>query len=155
MCTYLFNLFVQDQAINLDNDDFGHESNEDDNNNKKKEKKKNDNKRKRKPGGGIGNEKAECWKYFTPKMERPDGELIKMAYCNFCPQVYRADSVRNGTKNMNIHYTIWKSNPMNADSLKQQKLCLTKKNNNGDGEGSSGTLQNWKYDEKAIKRSLI
>ncbi|PWA60532.1 zinc finger BED domain-containing protein RICESLEEPER 2 [Artemisia annua] len=92
-------------------------------------------------------------------MERPDGpdgELIKMAHCNFCPQVYRADSVRNGTKNMNIHYTICKFNPMNADSLKQQKLCLTKKNNNGDGEGcSSGTLQNWKYDEKAIKRSLI
>ncbi|PWA81298.1 zinc finger BED domain-containing protein RICESLEEPER 2 [Artemisia annua] len=92
-------------------------------------------------------------------MERPDGpdgELTKMAYCNFCSQVYRADPVRNGTKNMNLHYPICKGNPMNEERLKQQKLCFTKKENNGDGEGcSGGTLQNWKYDEKAIKRSLI
>ncbi|PWA69583.1 zinc finger BED domain-containing protein RICESLEEPER 2 [Artemisia annua] len=79
-----------------------------------------------------------------------------MAYCNFCSQVYRADPVRNGTKNMNLHYPICKGNPMNEERLKQQKLCFTKKENNGDGEGcSNGTLQNWKYDEKAIKRSLI
>ncbi|GJR63610.1 zinc finger BED domain-containing protein RICESLEEPER 2 [Tanacetum coccineum] len=59
------------------------ETNEDDENNKKNENKNNGNKRKRKPSGGIGNEKADYWKYFDPKMERPDrpnGPLVKMAH---------------------------------------------------------------------------
>ncbi|GJZ58793.1 zinc finger BED domain-containing protein RICESLEEPER 2 [Tanacetum coccineum] len=113
-----------DQTINLNIDDFGHESNEDENNKKKKNDNKNAKKHKRKPSEGICNLLSECWKYFDPKMERPDGPLIRMGYCKFCPQVYRADPVKNDT--------------------------------NGDGEGcSSGTLQNWKYDEKAIKKSLI
>ncbi|PWA83779.1 zinc finger BED domain-containing protein RICESLEEPER 2 [Artemisia annua] len=70
-------------------------------------------------------------------MERPDGpdgELTNMAYCKFFSQVYRADPVRNGTKNMNLHYPICKGNPMNEERLKQQKLCFTKKENNGDAE---------------------
>ena len=63
-CTYY--LFFQDQTINLNGDDFRNESNEDDDNTKKKkDKKKPANKRKRKPVGGIGNEKAKCWKYLT------------------------------------------------------------------------------------------
>ncbi|PWA35637.1 hypothetical protein CTI12_AA607710 [Artemisia annua] len=119
-----------------------------------------DKKRKRVSKGGIGNEKAECWKYFTPKMERPDGEggkLIKMAYCNFCPVKYRADTVTNGTRNMNKHYPQCDFNPENEVRLKQAKLSLMK-DVNGDGAGGSsgtGTLQNWKYDEKVIKNSLI
>lgn len=132
MCTYY--LFFQDQTINLNGDDFGNESNEDDNNKKKKYKKNTANKRKRKTGGGIGNEKAECWKYFTPKMERPDGpegELIKMAYCNFCSQVYRANSVRNGTKNMNLHYPICELNPMNKERLNQKNCVLRRKTPKG------------------------
>ncbi|GKD13243.1 zinc finger BED domain-containing protein RICESLEEPER 2, partial [Tanacetum coccineum] len=64
-----------DQTINLNSDDFGHESNKDEHN-----KKNNAKKRKRKPSGGIGNLSSECWKYFDPKMERPDGLLIRMAY---------------------------------------------------------------------------
>ncbi|GJY66250.1 zinc finger BED domain-containing protein RICESLEEPER 2 [Tanacetum coccineum] len=59
------------------------ETNKDDNNNKKNKNKNNGNKHKRKPSGGIGNEKADCWKYFDPKMERPDGPngpLVKMAH---------------------------------------------------------------------------
>ncbi|GJX74825.1 zinc finger BED domain-containing protein RICESLEEPER 2, partial [Tanacetum coccineum] len=145
-----------DQTINLD--DFGHDSIEDKN---KKKKKKNDNKkngkkRKRKPSGGIGHLLSECWKYFDPKMERPDepnGPLIRMSYCKFCPQVYRADPVKNGTKNINLHYPKCDFNPMNEESIK--KLSLTK-DMNGDGEGCiNGTLQNWKYDEKAIQNSLI
>ncbi|GJV30742.1 zinc finger BED domain-containing protein RICESLEEPER 2 [Tanacetum coccineum] len=65
-------------------------TNKDDDNNKKHDNKKNGNKRKRKPGGGIGNKTADCWKYFDPKMERPDGPdgpdgpLVKMAhFCDF------------------------------------------------------------------------
>ncbi|GJZ69062.1 retrovirus-related pol polyprotein from transposon TNT 1-94 [Tanacetum coccineum] len=145
-----------DQTINLD--DFGHDSIEDKNNNKKKknDNKKNGKKRKRKPSGGIGHLLSECWKYFDPKMERPDepnGPLIRMSYCKFCPQVYRADPVKNGTKNINLHYPKCDFNPMNEESIK--KLSLTK-DMNGDGEGCiNGTLQNWKYDEKAIKKSLI
>ncbi|GJR87683.1 zinc finger BED domain-containing protein RICESLEEPER 2 [Tanacetum coccineum] len=134
------------------------ETNKDDNNNKKNKNKNNGNKHKRKPSGGIGNEKADCWKYFDPKMERPDGPngpLVKMAHCKFCTKVYRADSVKNGTKNMNLHYPNCDGNPMNAERLKQKKLNFMK-DNNRDGEGcSTGTLQNWKYDEKAIKSSLI
>ncbi|GJZ00992.1 zinc finger BED domain-containing protein RICESLEEPER 2 [Tanacetum coccineum] len=149
---------MEDQTINLNRDDFGHESNEDENNKKKNDNKKNAKKRKRKPSEGIGNLLSECWKYFDPKMERPDGPdgpLIRMGYCKFCPQVYRADPVKNGTKNMNLHYPKCDFNPMNEESLKQKKLSLTK-DMNRDGEGcSSGTLQNWKYDEKAIKKSLI
>ncbi|GJW40817.1 zinc finger BED domain-containing protein RICESLEEPER 2 [Tanacetum coccineum] len=134
------------------------ETNKDDNNNKKNKNKNNGNKHKRKPSGGIGNEKADCWKYFDPKMERPDGPngpLVKMAHCKFCTKVYRADSVKNGTKNMNLHYPNCDGNPMNAERLKHKKLNFMK-DNNRDGEGcSTGTLQNWKYDEKAIKSSLI
>ncbi|GJY78311.1 zinc finger BED domain-containing protein RICESLEEPER 2, partial [Tanacetum coccineum] len=106
------------QTINLNSDDYGHESNEDDN-------KKNAKKRKRKPGGGIGNETAEYWTYFDPKMEQPDGPdgpWIKMAHCKFCPQVYRADSVKNGTKNMNLHYPKWDFNPMNMETKKRNGL---------------------------------
>ncbi|GKC42868.1 hypothetical protein Tco_1060590, partial [Tanacetum coccineum] len=65
---------MEDQTIHLNSD----ETNEDDDNNKK-----NGNKRKRKPSGGTGNEKADCSKYFDPKMERPDGPngpLVKMAH---------------------------------------------------------------------------
>nr|GEV95915.1 zinc finger, CCHC-type [Tanacetum cinerariifolium] len=71
------------QTINLNSAVYGHESNEDDNNKKTNDNKKNAKKRKRKPGGGIGNETAECWKYFDPKMEQPDGPdgpWIKMAH---------------------------------------------------------------------------
>nr|GEU60038.1 reverse transcriptase domain-containing protein [Tanacetum cinerariifolium] len=146
------------QTINLNSAVYGHESNEDANNKKNNENKKNAKKHKRKPGGGIGNETAECWKYFDPKMEQPDGPdgpWIKMAHCKFCPQVYRADSVKNGTKNMNLHYPKCDLNPMNEESLKQKRLSLTKDMNEA-GEGcSSGILQNWKYDENAIKNSLI
>ncbi|GJX16864.1 zinc finger BED domain-containing protein RICESLEEPER 2 [Tanacetum coccineum] len=70
---------MEDQTIHLNSD----ETNKDDDNNKKHDNKKNGNKRKRKPGGGIGNETADCWKYFDPKMERPDGPdgpLVKMAH---------------------------------------------------------------------------
>ncbi|GJU58428.1 reverse transcriptase domain-containing protein [Tanacetum coccineum] len=108
---------LRGQTINLNCDDYGHESNEDDNNNNNN---KNDNKHKRKPSGGIGNKKAKCWKYFIPKMEQPDGPdgpLIKMEHCKFCPQVYRANSVKNGTKNMNLHYPKCDNNPMNEESL--------------------------------------
>ncbi|GJS28896.1 zinc finger BED domain-containing protein RICESLEEPER 2 [Tanacetum coccineum] len=73
---------TEDQTINLD--DFGHDSIEDKNNKKKKnDNKKNGKKRKRKPSGGIGNLLSECWKYYDPKMERPDrpnGPLIRMSY---------------------------------------------------------------------------
>ncbi|GKB48502.1 zinc finger BED domain-containing protein RICESLEEPER 2 [Tanacetum coccineum] len=74
---------LQDQTINLNSDDFGHESNEDENKKKNNDNKKNAKKRKRKPSEGIGNLLSECWKYFDPKMERPDepdGPLIRMAY---------------------------------------------------------------------------
>ncbi|GKA67861.1 hypothetical protein Tco_0767778 [Tanacetum coccineum] len=98
-----------DQTINLNRDDFGHESNEDENNNKKKNNNKNAKKRKRKPSERI---------------------------------VYRADPVKNGTKNMNLHWPKCDFNHMNEESLKPKKLSLTK-DTNGDGEGcSSGTLQN-------------
>ncbi|GJS77875.1 hypothetical protein Tco_0727756 [Tanacetum coccineum] len=103
-----------DQTINLNIDDFDHESNEDDKK-KTKDNMKNANKRKRKPSGGIGNEKA---------------------------KFYRADSVKNGTKDINLHYPKCGGNPMNEESLKQKKLALMK-DNNRDGEGcSSETLQN-------------
>nr|GFD17573.1 hypothetical protein [Tanacetum cinerariifolium] len=78
-----FNLFVYGQTINLNSAVYGHESNEDNNNKKKKNNKKNAKKRKRKPGGRIGNETAECWKYFDRKMEQqdgPDGPWIKMTH---------------------------------------------------------------------------
>ncbi|GKF11362.1 hypothetical protein Tco_0049288, partial [Tanacetum coccineum] len=44
---------MEDQTINLNRDDFGHESNEDENKKKNNDNKKNAKKRKRKPSEGI------------------------------------------------------------------------------------------------------
>ncbi|GKD91433.1 zinc finger BED domain-containing protein RICESLEEPER 2 [Tanacetum coccineum] len=53
-----------------------------------------DKKRKRK--APTRKPKAECWKYFDQKFENDeDGVLIKMAYCKWCPAVFKADSQRH------------------------------------------------------------
>nr|GFA71363.1 zinc finger BED domain-containing protein RICESLEEPER 2 [Tanacetum cinerariifolium] len=59
----------------------------------------NDKKRKRKAPSKPRKTFSECWKYFDPKFE-PDenGVMTKMAYCKWCPAVYKADSVKNGTE---------------------------------------------------------
>ncbi|GKA15293.1 zinc finger BED domain-containing protein RICESLEEPER 2 [Tanacetum coccineum] len=57
---------------------------------------------------------AECWKYFDPKFEPNENRVItKMAYCKWCPAVYKADSVKNGTGDMNKHYVNCDQNPAN------------------------------------------
>ncbi|PWA50821.1 zinc finger BED domain-containing protein RICESLEEPER 2 [Artemisia annua] len=89
---------------------------------------KNDKKRKRVSKGGIGNEKAECWNRHRYKWYEKHERALPYDF-----------------------------NPENQVRLKQAKLSLMK-DVNGDGAGSSsgtGTLQNWKYDEKVLKNSLI
>ncbi|GKC62730.1 zinc finger BED domain-containing protein RICESLEEPER 2 [Tanacetum coccineum] len=114
-----------------------------------------DKKRKRK--APTRKPKAECWKYFDQKFENDeDGVLIKMAYCKWCPAVFKADSQRHGTRHLNNHYPNCESNP-DVEKLKKQKKLAFKKSIGEKDEGgtSSGTLETWKYDEKVIKESLI
>ncbi|GJR97228.1 zinc finger BED domain-containing protein RICESLEEPER 2 [Tanacetum coccineum] len=143
--------FGSDGTIDLDGVDLGPEPNHD------KDVEKNDKKRKRKAPSKPRKTVSECWNYFDAKYEPDeDGVITKMAYCKWCPAVYKADSVKNGTGNLNKHYVDCKKNPANEVRNKQKKLAF-KKNIGGVNEGgsTSGTLQTWKYDEKVIKKSLI
>ncbi|GKD89746.1 zinc finger BED domain-containing protein RICESLEEPER 2 [Tanacetum coccineum] len=114
-----------------------------------------DKKRKRK--APTRKPKAECWKYFDQKFENDeDGVLIKMAYCKWCPAVFKADSQRHGTRHLNNHYPNCDANPDVEKIKKQKKLAFKKKiSENEEGGTNSGTLETWKYDEKVIKESLI
>ncbi|GJY91544.1 zinc finger BED domain-containing protein RICESLEEPER 2 [Tanacetum coccineum] len=138
------NYSMEDDTIDLHGVDLDSEPNH------VKDIKKNDKKRQRKAPSKPRKTFSECWNYFDPKFE-PDenGVLTKMAYCKWCPAVYKADSVKNGTVNMNRHYVKCDKNPANEESNKQKKLAFKKKIG-GDVEGgsTSGTLQTWKYDEK-------
>ncbi|GJU21278.1 zinc finger BED domain-containing protein RICESLEEPER 2 [Tanacetum coccineum] len=117
------NYTMEDDTIDLHGVDLDSEPNH------VKDIKKNDKKRQRKAPSKPRKTFSECWNYFDPKFE-PDenGVMTKMAYCKWCPAVYKADSVK----------------------MVQKKI-------GGDVEGgsTSGTLQTWKYDEKVIKKSLI
>ncbi|GJR05888.1 zinc finger BED domain-containing protein RICESLEEPER 2 [Tanacetum coccineum] len=116
-----------------------------------------DKKRKRKAPSNPRKPKAECWKYFDQKFEKDeDGVTTKMAYCKWCPAVFKADSHRHGTRHLNNHYPNCESNP-DVEKLKKQKKLAFKKSIGEKDEGgtSSGTLETWKYDEKVIKESLI
>ncbi|GJS73076.1 zinc finger BED domain-containing protein RICESLEEPER 2 [Tanacetum coccineum] len=145
------NYTMEDDTIDVHGVDLDSEPNH------VKDIKKNDKERQRKAPSKPRKTFSECWNYFDPKFE-PDenGVLTKMAYCKWCPAVYKADSVKNGTVNMNRHYVKCDKNPANEESNKQKKLAFKKKIG-GDVEGgsTSGTLQTWKYDEKVIKKSLI
>ncbi|GJV35454.1 zinc finger BED domain-containing protein RICESLEEPER 2 [Tanacetum coccineum] len=83
---------MEDGTIDLDGVDLGHEPNHD------KDVEKKDKKRKRKAPSKTRKTVFECWNYFDAKYE-PDenGVITKMAYCKWCPAVYKADSVKNGT----------------------------------------------------------
>ncbi|GJV59790.1 zinc finger BED domain-containing protein RICESLEEPER 2 [Tanacetum coccineum] len=116
-----------------------------------------DKKRKRKAPSNPRKPKAECWKYFDQKFEKDeDGVITKMAYCKWCPAVFKADSHRHGTRHLNNHYPNCESNP-DVEKLKKQKKLAFKKSIGEKDEGgtNSGTLETWKYDEKVIKESLI
>ncbi|GKD21756.1 zinc finger BED domain-containing protein RICESLEEPER 2 [Tanacetum coccineum] len=116
-----------------------------------------DKKRKRKAPSNPRKPKAECWKYFDQKFEKDeDGVTTKMAYCKWCPTVFKADSHRHGTRHLNNHYVNCDANPDVEKIKKQKKLAFKKKiGENDEGGTSSGTLETWKYDEKVIKKSLI
>ncbi|GJV21768.1 zinc finger BED domain-containing protein RICESLEEPER 2 [Tanacetum coccineum] len=116
-----------------------------------------DKKRKRKAPSNPRKPKAECWKYFDQKFEKDeDGVITKMAYCKWCPAVFKADSHRHGTRHLNNHYPNCDANPDVEKIKKQKKLAFKKKiSENDEGGTNSGTLETWKYDEKVIKESLI
>ncbi|PWA39151.1 zinc finger BED domain-containing protein RICESLEEPER 2 [Artemisia annua] len=100
---------------------------------------------------------SECWKYFDPKMEADEnGNIIKFAYCKWCPAVLKADSRLHGTRQLNTHYMNCDKNP-DAEKLRKQKFLAFKKKigDNKEGVSSIGTLETWKYDEKDIKKALL
>ncbi|PWA91085.1 zinc finger BED domain-containing protein RICESLEEPER 2 [Artemisia annua] len=73
---------------------------------------------------------AACWNCFVPKMEQDEnGNIIKFAYCKWCPVVIKADSRLHAFKK--------------------------KMGDNNEGVSSIGTLETWKYDEKDIKKALL
>nr|GEU29041.1 zinc finger BED domain-containing protein RICESLEEPER 2 [Tanacetum cinerariifolium] len=108
------NYTMEDDTIDLDGVDLGSELNHD------KDIEKNDKKHKRKAPSKPRKTFSECWKYFVPKFE-PDenGVMTKMAYCKWCPTVYKDDSVKNGTGNMNKHYVICDKNTANEEGNKK------------------------------------
>ncbi|GJZ12538.1 zinc finger BED domain-containing protein RICESLEEPER 2 [Tanacetum coccineum] len=110
------NSTMEDDTIDLDGVDLISERNHD------KDIEKNDKKRKRKAPSKPRKMVAECWKYFDQKFQ-PDenGVITKMAYCKWCPTVYKADSFKNGTGNMNKHYVNCDQNPENEERNKQKK----------------------------------
>ncbi|GKD15101.1 hypothetical protein Tco_1199508 [Tanacetum coccineum] len=106
------NSTMEDDTIDLDGSQPNHD----------KDIEKNDKKRKRKAPSKPRKVFAECSKYFDPKFE-PDehGVIAKMAYCKWCPAVYKADSVKNGIGNMNMHYVNCDKNPANEEGNRQKK----------------------------------
>ncbi|GJT32701.1 zinc finger BED domain-containing protein RICESLEEPER 2 [Tanacetum coccineum] len=108
---------MEDQTIHLNSN----ETNEDDDNNKKNENKNNGNKRKRKPSGGIGNEKADCWKYFDPKVERPDGPngpLVKMAHSELPFKFVEHPTFIKYSKNLQPKYNLPSRHTISRDVAK-------------------------------------
>ncbi|GJR24065.1 zinc finger BED domain-containing protein RICESLEEPER 2 [Tanacetum coccineum] len=106
---------MEDGTIDLDGVDLGPEPNHD------KDVEKNDKKRKRKAPSKPRKTVSECWNYFDAKYEPDeDGVITKMAYCKWCLAVYKADSVKNGTGNLNKHYVDCKKSPANEVRNKQK-----------------------------------
>ncbi|GJV04040.1 zinc finger BED domain-containing protein RICESLEEPER 2 [Tanacetum coccineum] len=109
-CTSQETTKIQSPIRYLDGVDLGSKPNHD------KDIEKNDKKRKRKALSKPRKMFAKCWKYFDQKFEpNENGEITKMAYCKWCPAVYKADSVKNGTSNMNKHYVNCDKNPENEE----------------------------------------
>ncbi|GJT94868.1 chromodomain-helicase-DNA-binding protein 3 isoform X2 [Tanacetum coccineum] len=68
---------------------------------------------------------AECWKYFDIRfVPDEDGVITKMAYCKWCPAVYKADSVKNGTANLNKHYKDCDANPANEHGIQSESALF-------------------------------
>ncbi|GKD06681.1 hypothetical protein Tco_1181655 [Tanacetum coccineum] len=69
--------------------------------------------------------------------------------------IYKADSVKNGTNNLNKHCKDCDANPANEVRNKQRTLAFKKDWGENEGGSTGGTLQTLKYDEKVIKKSSI
>nr|GEX15990.1 chromodomain-helicase-DNA-binding protein 3-like isoform X4 [Tanacetum cinerariifolium] len=68
---------------------------------------------------------AECWKYFDVRfVPDEDGVITKMAYCKWCPAVYKADSVKSGTANLNKHYKDCDANPANEHGIQSESALF-------------------------------
>ena len=59
--------------------------------------------------------------------------------CKYCDVVYKADSTKNGTKNLKNHFPKCPKNPDNQSKQKQAQLIFEKDPNN---EGEA-TLKSW------------
>ncbi|GKC73213.1 zinc finger BED domain-containing protein RICESLEEPER 2 [Tanacetum coccineum] len=62
-----------------------------------------------------------------------------MAYCKWCPAVFKADSQRHGTRHLNNHYPNCESNP-DVEKLKKQKKLAFKKSIGEKDEGGTSSV---------------
>ena len=101
-------------------------------------------------GKEVANEygrRAECWKYFTEIKE--NGKRVA-GKCKFCDIVYKADSSKNGTKNLKNHFPKCPKNPDNQSKLKQAQLVF-EKDPHHEGEA---TLKSWVLNVHEARQSI-
>ena len=61
-------------------------------------------------------QRAECWKHFDEVKE--DGKRVA-GKCKYCNVIYKADSNKNGMKNLNKHFARCSQNPQNQSKQTQ------------------------------------
>ncbi|KAL9670401.1 hypothetical protein QQ045_007952 [Rhodiola kirilowii] len=86
--------------------------------------------------------RSDFWEGFKEYKD----EKGRRARCKYCPADYAADPVKNGTKNLKLHFSACKENPANLSKGKQTKLALE---NMGNGELK---MKNWSFDSNVTWR---
>jgi len=101
-------------------------------------------------GKQVGNSycrRAECWSHFIEIKE--NGKRIA-GKCKYCDIVYKADSSKNGMKNLKNHFSKCPKNPDNQSNQTQAQLIFEKDPNN---EGEAG-LKSWVLNPHKVRKSI-
>jgi len=72
---------------------------------------------------------AECWKHFHEIKE--NGKIVA-GKCKYCNVIYKADPNKNGTKNLNKHFSRCSQNPKNQSKQTPTQLIFEKDENEGE-----------------------
>ncbi|CAM8899869.1 unnamed protein product [Rhodiola kirilowii] len=89
--------------------------------------------------------RSDFWEGFKEYKD----EKGRRARCKYCPADYAADPVKNGSKNLKLHFSACKENPANLSKGKQTKLALE---NMGNGELK---MKNWSFDSNVMREAIV
>ena len=92
-------------------------------------------------------QRAECWDHFEEIKE--NGKRVA-GKCNYCGKIYRAESTKNGTKNLKNHFPKCPENPNNKNKQTQSQLVFEKDPNN-EGEAR---LKSWVLNPHEARESI-